>query len=51
MEFNSIILTKIVGGDGQTSLKSAHVAGGREARLLGLNFVPGDGGRGAWFGA
>ena len=27
MEFSSIKLTKIAGGDGQTSLKSAHVAG------------------------
>ena len=28
MEFASIKLRKILGGDGQTSLKSAHVAGG-----------------------
>ena len=28
IEFNSIKLTKIAAGDGQMSLKSAHVAGG-----------------------
>ena len=30
MEFTSIKLTKIAGGEEQTSLKSGHVAGGNE---------------------